>query len=564
MTRFQTSAGRLVLWCLAGAALVQLVIWRAGAGNPDRFSPIFAHLIAAYDGHGNLLLLLVAVSAYFLRDRPGALDAIRCAGGSPWLAAAAAFPLLCVGSLSVYHDYPLSMDEYAAVFQSQAFAAGKLAGNLPPELLDQLIPRMFQNHFFIVSQATGQVAASYWPGFALLLTPFTALGIPWAANPAIGALTLPAIHRLTQQVSGSREAAGWALVLTAASPAFVVTSISYYSMPAHLLFNLLFALLLLQPTVPRTLLAGVIGSLALVLHNPIPHLLFSIVFFIWLCTRPGAASLLAALVAGYVPLCLFLGVGWHHHLSDLVRATGLAAGPALAPAPQPALLDAMAAQLNSAIALPGGRVVQARIAGLAKVWTWGAACLMVLAAQGFWEERRRAGVRLLSAALAMTFLGYFLVPFDQGHGWGFRYLHSAWFVLPTLAAIALGDNAAGKDDDLRRMVAWAALFSAILATGLRLVQVDAFIARQLGQVPPLALGAEANRPQVAFVNIAAGFYTRDLIHNDPFARGPRITMVYEGAERTAELMAGRFPGYRRSLQGEWGELWTTTRANPAN
>jgi hypothetical protein len=396
----------------------------------------------------------------------------------------------------------------------------------------------------------------------LLLTPFTALGIPWAANPAIGALTLPAIHRLTQQLSGSREAAGWALVLTAASPAFVLASISYYSMPAHLLFNLLYALLLLRPTVPRALLAGVIGSLALTLHNPIPHLLFGIGFFIWLCTRPGAVSLLAALVAGYVPLCLFLGVGWHHHLSDLVRATG--PGAASAPAPQPVLLDAIAAQLNSAITLPGGRVVLARVAGLAKVWTWGAACLMVLAAHGYWAERRKAGVQLLSAALALTFLGYFLVPFDQGHGWGYRYLHSAWFVLPVLAALALGSSADGKDDDLRRMAAWAAIFSAIFATGLRLVQVDTFIARQLVQVPPLALGAEANRPQMIFVNIGAGFYTSDLIHNDPFVRGPRITMVYEGAEPTAELMARRFPAYRRSMQGEWGELWTTTRANPAN
>jgi hypothetical protein len=189
---------------------------------------------------------------------------------------------------------------------------------------------------------------------------------------------------------------------------------------------------------------------------------------------------------------------------------------------------------------------------------------MVLAAHGYWAERRKAGVQLLSAALALTFLGYFLVPFDQGHGWGYRYLHSAWFVLPVLAALALGSSADGKDDDLRRMAAWAAIFSAIFATGLRLVQVDTFIARQLVQVPPLALGAEANRPQMIFVNIGAGFYTSDLIHNDPFVRGPRITMVYEGAEPTAELMARRFPAYRRSMQGEWGELWTTTRANPAN
>ena len=563
MAIVNTSPGRVLLWCAAGAALAHGIIWRASAGNPDGFSPIFAYLLTAYDGHGNLLVLAVAACAYFLRGRPGALDAVKIAGENPWLAAAVAFPLLCAGSLSVYHDYPLSMDEYAAVFQAEAFAAGRFAGAFPPELLDQLIPRVFQNHFFTVSHATGEISGSYWPGFALLLTPFAALHIPWALNPAVGALTLPALHRLTQQLSGSREAAGWALVLTAASPAFVVTSISYYSMPAHLLCNLLYALLLLRPTVPRALLAGLIGSLALTLHNPVPHLLFSVAFFIWLCTRPGSASLLAALVAGYIPLSLMLGVGWHYHLADLVRAPGLAA-ISVAAAPPPALLDAVAAQLGDVITFPGVRVVLARIAGLSKIWTWGAACLLVLAALGFWAARRQAGVRVLSAALALTFLGYFLVPFDQGHGWGYRYIHSAWFVLPVLAAIALGGGAAGKDDDLRRMAAWAVILSAILATGLRLVQVDTFIAHQRAQVPPLARGQDAKRPEVVFVNIGAGFYTRDLVHNDPFVRGPRITMVYEGEERAADLMARRFPAYRRSAQGRWGELWTTTHENPAN
>ncbi|MEW6689363.1 MAG: hypothetical protein AB1452_09780 [Pseudomonadota bacterium] len=566
MSFFRSAAGQLLAWSLAGAALAHAFVWRAGAGNPDGFSPIFAFLLAAYDGHGNLLLLAVVVSAYFLRARPGALHALEWLGARPWPVAVAAFALLCAASLGAYHAFPLSMDEYTALFQAETFAAGKRAGAFPPELLDSLIPRIFQNHFFLVSRATGEVSASYWPGFALLLAPFAALGIPWAANPAIGALTLPALHRLTERVTGSREAAGWALAIALASPAFVVTSISYYSMPAHLLLNLLYALLLLQPTIPRALLAGVVGSLALTLHNPLPHLLFATAFLVWLCTRPGAASLLAALVAGYLPLALLLGVGWHGHLLELARATAPAAAPAVAPPPpsQPALLDVIATHLRNVMTLPDERVLLARFSGLSKVWTWGAACLLVLAALGLWLARRRTGVRLLAAALALTFLGYFLVPFDQGHGWGYRYLHSSWFVLPLLAAIPLAGDDARGDEDLRRMAAWAVVLSAIFATGLRLVQVDTFISRQRAQVPPLAAPADAQHPQVVFVNIRAGFYTRDLVHNDPFLRGPRVTMVYEGAERAAARMAARFPAYRRSAQGEWGELWTATRPNPAN
>ena len=557
MSLLRSPAGRVLLWSLGGTALAQIFIWRASSGNPDSFSPIFAFLLSAFDGHGNFVLLAIAIGAYLLRGRPGALDAVNFAAAKPWLVAACAFPLLCAGSLLAYHAYPLSMDEYTALFQAQTLAAGKGAGAFPPELLDALIPRVFQNHFFLVSRATGEVSASYWPGFALLLAPFAALGVPWMANPAIGALTLPALHRLTQQVTESREAAGWALAFALASAAFVMTSISFYSMPAHLLCNVLYALLLLRPTVPRALLAGLVGSLALTLHNPFPHLLFAAGFFVWLCTRPQRALLVGALIAGYLPLALLLGVGWQTHLSELLRA----GAPPAAHSPQPPLIDLIARQLRSVLMLPDARVVLARLSALAKVWTWGAAFLLVLAAMGFWEARRRTGVRLLAAALAITFLGYLFVPFDQGHGWGYRYLHSAWFVLPLLAAIPLAGSEAAKDPDLRRMAAWAVVLSVVLANGLRLVQVDTFISRQLAQVPPLA--ADPERPQVVFVNVREGFYTRDLVHNDPFLRGPRVTMVFEGAERAAALMAAHFPDYRRSEQAQWGELWTT-QPKPAN
>jgi hypothetical protein len=47
-----------------------------------------------------------------------------------------------------------------------------------------------------------------------------------------------------------------------------------------------------------------------------------------------------------------------------------------------------------------------------------------------------------------------------------------------------------------------------------------------------------------------------MVHNDPFLRGPRITMVYDGSARTAALMTRHFPDYTKSAEGKWGELWT--------
>ena len=71
-----------------------------------------------------------------------------------------------------------------------------------------------------------------------------------------------------------------------------------------------------------------------------------------------------------------------------------------------------------------------------------------------------------------------------------------------------------------------------------------------------ALPADAARPEIIFIDPAQGAYARDMVHNDPFLRGPRIILVYDGREQAAELMARRFPAYTRRAEGKWGEHWT--------
>jgi hypothetical protein len=553
----------LLLWCALGTALVQLVLARLAPGNPPanphHFSQIFWYLLSAYDTHGNLLLLALMLCAFLLRRQPAVAGLIRFAADHPWQLATAALPLLCFGALTVYRDYPLSMDEYVAVFQAQAFAAGRFGGQFPPELLDQLLPRFPPNYFFTASRATGEVSGSYWPGFALLVAPFAGLGIPWAANPVISALTLPAVHRLTHAISGSREAAGWAVALTLASPVFVVSALSYYSMPAHLLCSLLYALLLLRPTVMRALLAGLVGSVALVLHNPVPHLLFSIAFVIWLLLRRESVAVFGALLLGYLPLVGLLGFGWQHHLAGLVAATGAAQATTAATTAALPLLERLVEQIGALITFPRPVILEARIAGLSKIWTWSAAGLGVLAVYGYTAASARAEARLLATAFAITFFAYYFVPFDQGHGWGYRYIHSAWFVLPVLAALGLGQAGSAESAELRNMVGWGVALSLVFANALRLVQVDGFMARHLAQVPPLARSADPGQAEIVFVVPTGGFYTQDMVHNDPFLRDARITMVYDGRDKTAILMAQRFPGYVRRAEGQWGELWTAPR-----
>ncbi|HLX82092.1 MAG TPA: hypothetical protein VKS43_16055, partial [Burkholderiales bacterium] len=505
----------------------------------------------------NLLLLAIAVCAWLLRKHSAALAVVRFAAERPWTIALALFPLLCLGSLQVYHAYPLSMDEYAAVFQAKVFAAGRLSGAFPPELLDRLIPPYFQNAFLAVSRASGEVSANNWPGFSLLLAPFAGLGIAWAANPAIGALTVPALHRLSKQVTGSQEAAGWAVALMVASPVFVLSSISFYSMQTSLLLHVLYAILLLQPTVPRALLAGVIGSVALTLHQPVAHLLFFLPFAAWLALRPGSARILAALVAGYLPLSIPLGIGWYLHLSDLMRVAQ-DKGPLLV-AMTP--MDTILARIGNVFGLPGPLTMDARMAGLSKVWTWAVPGLVVLAGYGYAAGRAATPVRVLGAALAATFFGYFLFRVEQGHGWGSRYLHSAWFVLPLLAAVFLSGPSNREQGELRAMAAWAIVMSLVAANAQRLVQAEVFISQHLSQVPPLAQAPRPGQRELLFVNPDAGSYLLDVVQNDPFLRAPRVVMLLQGSASTAELVQRKFPGFTLTARGEWGELWTAPRGD---
>ena len=59
-------------------------------------------------------------------------------------------------ALGVYKNYPLSMDEYSAVFQSKVFASGHLAVLLLTSFVPWLIEPAFNGHFVLMSAQTGR------------------------------------------------------------------------------------------------------------------------------------------------------------------------------------------------------------------------------------------------------------------------------------------------------------------------------------------------------------------------------------------------------------------------
>ncbi len=552
--------GVLIASALLTAACVFWIQHLRFAGDMGPLAPIFYVLFTFFDYGAAMLMLGILLVALFVPAHDRWRNLLRWLGAHPMWSAAAMAVVGSLGTLYVYHDHPLSMDEYAALFQSQVFATGHLAGKMPVDLLNLLIPADFQNFFLNVSKSSGEVSSSYWPSFALLLTPFTWLGIPWACNPVLSGVTLLVLNRLALRLFGSVEAAGFVTLFTLASPVFFADGISYYSMTAHLLANSLFTLLVLQPTPRRLVIAGIVGSLALTLHNPVPHMLFALPWFVWLTMQPRPIAKLSILWAAYLPLSILLGVGWFVHSGSLASSGAAVTGSA-----------GSFQGVANAFAWPTMNLYYARLVGVAKILLWAAPGMIALAFAGAWRVRHDARFMTLLASALLTFIGYLFVWADQGHGWGFRYFHSAWLVLPLFAAAflykprdAAADFSSSVEEptvsaDVRTYAVACALLGLVAGTGLRASQIDEFISDHLSQLPQYA-GTEG---RVVIVS-GVGFYPYDLVQNDPFLRKSEVRMVDLGPEENSAAIQRHFPGYHVVYRDSHGEVWSPAPPQPGN
>lgn len=547
-----------ILFSLAAAAFI--------FANSEPFGRIFWHLLSEHDLPATWLMIVMLVTAYALT--------LRAQSGNAWgeqfvvaldrhryAIALALFIGLCAGTLWIYSDQPLSMDEYTAVFQAKVFAAGALHGQFPPELMDQLILPGFQNHFLMVNRVTGTVISAYWPGFSLLLTPFVWLGIPWACNPTLVALSTLLIARIARELGGP-TAAGWAMLLALASPAFVGNGITYYSMPAHLLFNLTFAWLLLVPTPCRALLAGLVGGFALTLHNPFPHAAFALPWLVWMMWRREQRwRHLAWLALGYGSMVLPLLMGWSMlHKALLLTPATISSIENPTIVLEPDWLSRVASLLKGFLRFfqwPDEMISYARLGGLVKLWLWAAPMLLLLA---WWGGRCSSvvGTRLLGASALTTFFAYFLIRFDQGHGWGYRYFHPAWGVLPILGALGVAKLVAERVEGVLsvRPLIVVALTSLMFGNGMRFYQMKSFMDEHLAHFPP-SIGGKAH----LVMHNARGYYAFDLIQNDPWLRGDRKVFVVMSSADTDAILA-KYPGYRFEASNRYGETYVATDSAP--
>jgi len=527
--------------------------YTAAPYEPQRLY-IFQYLLRTQDLAGAVLVIFIAVAAAIPAIGRPAAALVEAIARNPWPTAVASFLVLCAAQIYVADNHALAGDEHLMLMQSKAFAAGRLAAEFPPALLTWLIPWDYAHRWLMASTTTGEVVPVYWPGYALLLAPFSLLGIPWACNPLLASGSLVLMGRLASRLTGVPQAAGWAMLFALASPAFTGMALSYFSMTAHLFFNLAYAWILLERTPRRLLLAGVVGSAALILSNPVPHLLFAAPWIVWIARQPGARRALLTLAAGYAPLGLGLGIGWWVFVRQVQGDIWFAPYPA-DDDPYHRLGNFLwfwQVQFHRVFTEPTESTLAKRLAEQVKLWLWTVPGLPALAAAGWWLARKQPPLHLLGLSLICTALGYLVVWFDQGYGWGVRYLHPAFGALPVLAAAAIvlvRDPTLGLA--LRRYAASAALLSLVLATSLRWAQIHAFMEDQLSRRPPFEKGAR----QIVFVFRDYNYYTQDLVQNDPFLRDPVIFMLSHGRRNDYLMMRRYFPNAHQVLDTQYGHVW---------
>ncbi|HEX3914563.1 MAG TPA: hypothetical protein VHW71_13730 [Steroidobacteraceae bacterium] len=524
------SAGTLLCaLCLAYFYLLDRVFFSSA-----HFSPIFRLLLTIDLRTAWISLAICLVAALWNRPAP-ITRLVDVFGRHPYLIALASTALIAIGAITVYHDYPLSMDEYAAVFQAKIFASGHVYAQLPPKLVDWFVVRGFNGSFLNASPETGRAIEYYWPGFALLLAPFEFLKIPWLCNASLAGLSIFLVHWITGEITGDRRAAGWAVLFTVASGAFLADALSYYSMQAHLTANLVYVALLLKPNKCRVTIAGLVGSLALNLHNPVPHALFATPWIVAMAMDRERRSFLLPLMLGYLP---GIGIG----LLWIIYRLSIAS--------EPYGVSAFSAIADGIFMWPNSPLLNMRAAALAKMWVWAVPCLFVFALLGrIWHGDNRH-VRTLTHSAVLTFAGYLFVRFDQGHGWGYRYFHSAWAVIPILAGSAMTCRSRAQ----RRLISFAgaaAILNLLIVIPFQMHEISNFISQHLAQLP------SPKRPgsNVYFIHPRGGFYVADMVQIDPLLRNRDLFLVSHGADFDTQLVRQNWPGAVRIASGRSADQW---------
>jgi hypothetical protein len=405
-----------------------------------------------------------------------------------------AFILTFIGTFIIFHNYSLCMDEYAPQFQAVIFVAGKLRAVVAQpwqEFANSLTPI-----HTIYNSGQHSWYQGYLPVYAAIKALFLKFGAAAATNPVLAALSMVFIGSAARNLwPGEKKAPLLAMLLLLSSSQFLITSMTGYSMPSHLLLNIVWIYCYTHKHNWVGFLFPIIGVIALGVHNPFVHGLF-VAPFLWriLRERPWKFSIYVGLV--YLLGTLFWFVYWKYIT------------------PQP-VLDA---NYHEAIfTLPGKfQFLIIQPINLFLIISWQSLAITILTVYAVRKWRKITAFQHdLFWGFALTFGFYFFFFSDQGHGWGYRYIYG---VLGNLILLAVAGwyelrEAIGAEKAVNFLIATVAV-ALFIQFPIRCIQCEAF-------VRPFAAGMHylESRPEpFILIDEREIWYASDFIRNDPFLR----------------------------------------------
>jgi hypothetical protein len=417
----------------------------------------------------------------------------------------------------VFHLQLVSMDEFSLDFQARLFVRGKVWTDVPWPW--RSVSVALTPIFVLFDQQSGHWMSQYLPVYSAIKTPFVALGVPWLLNPLLTALTVVLLASVARELWPNEGKRPWlALALLVSSSELLTTSGTGYSMPAHLLFNLLWLRLYHKGDVRSWAGALAVGALALGLHNPFPHALFVTPFLIRVARerrwyRVGSAAVVYGAASG-------AWFAWTRFTNPLVK--GAEGG------------------LGTLFAWPNTFAAWVHGMNVTELFSWHAPILPFLL---FLALARPLKLNVLLTDLALGVLltfGFFLFfASTQGHGWGYRYAYPVLGNLCLLGAAGLPvlEKAVGERT-ARGWVTAGLLIAFLVQIPTRMVQTERW-ARPFTASHAYLHSRDA---RVVLLSNAHVWYGRDFIRNDPFLESPIIIRLDQLAPGSPEAIEHAYPG----------------------
>jgi len=470
-------------------------------------------------------ILLIAFRFHWLDSIriPDYLFSLKGGTRGVFLVSLVVFSTCLIGTFVIFHNFPLSIDEYMADFQARIFAAGKIKAVIPLEW--QKYGLALAPIFATYNPHDHTWTSGYLPVYALLRTPFQILGMACVLNPLLAALSVITLAGICRNIWPGNLTRMWiAVIILATSSQFLITSMTAYSMPAHLFFNLLWLYLYTAKTRAASLLVPWVGFAAIGLHQPNVHLLFAAPFLIRLITERKMRNIL---YWGTVYCAAILFWMWWMTMSrNGILAPGL-----------PKTMDYFG--------IPRLINVITQLADWSVFLSWQPFILLLLVYLFFsdWSEASPL-FRDLACGVLLTVLFHFFYLSDQGHGWGYRYCHS---VLGNLALLSVAGFYRMIDLLGKRASNLVLCLSTLLALFIQL-PARSWQARSFASSFYKAASLLASRSEEIVILEPVLFCQRDLVRNDPlFTTKPMIFDAHRLTTAEASLLKAKYTYWQPSI-----------------